>query len=127
MQTTKVYQGYGAVPIYMDGGAMPPDPAMMGDPSSMAPAGPDPMAELQPMVEGYLSNPDPALADEIIMGLANMLGIAPSAAPPAPAGPAGMPPGMGGGDPSAGGMPPGMPGFKTGGKLNSILKSLQLK
>lgn len=127
MANTKVYQGYG-VPTFMEGGMAPVpggDPSMGGGMEMPAEAPMDPMSQLQPMVEGYVSNPDPALAEEIIMTLASLMGIAPQAAPSPPAGAeGGMPMG---GDPAAmgGGMP--MPGFEKGGKLNKILTSIQLK
>ena len=108
---TPLSPGYGSPSVEQEG--------MMGDPMAM---GQGPLAEIQPLVETYLSNPDPALADEIIMSLAASMGIAPPVAP-APAPEAGASPMPGGGmDPNAAPVP-----FEKGGGLKKILSGLKLK
>ena len=94
------------------------NPAQMGMAPASQPEGP--MAELQPMVQAYLSNPDPALAEEIIMALANAMGMAPAAPPAAP---------VAGGEPMAGGAPASAPApapFAKGGKIPGYLAGLKL-
>lgn len=134
MAVTRVNSGYGQLPSFMMGGAMEDPMAGMGegDPMGadpMAGAAPPPpggggMEEVVPLIEQYMSAPDPNLADQIISQLATSLGI--GAAPAGPEG--GMPPG---GDPMGGGMPPmgedPMAGaFKNGGRIGGYLKSFKL-
>jgi hypothetical protein len=119
MQSTKVYPGYGGNPLMETGGMMPgPSPEAMGMAAPPQPEGP--MAELQPMVQAYLSNPDPALAEEIIMALANAMGVAPATPPAAPMASAGNPMGAG---PTPGGAPTP---FEKGGKIPGYLSGLKL-
>lgn len=122
MSVTKTIAGYGEAPLFMAGGMMPmgPEASQMSDPAAeppMAPEGGGGLAELQPMVEAYMGNPDPALAEEIIMSLASAMGIQ-MAAPP-----------VQGGMPDEGGMPaPQAPGamYQAGGKIKGYLKTLKL-
>lgn len=135
MAVTKVNSGYGTFPTFMQGGGMVDPMAGMGEGDMMAgadpmggmapppPSGGGGMEEVVPLIEQYMSAPDPNLADQIISQLATSLGI--GMAPQMDGEGGGMP----AGDPMGGGMPQGDPmagAFKNGGKIGGYLKTLKL-
>lgn len=102
-------QGYGSPEDMMAPGPMDAQLAG-GAPEDEMGGGEGPEAQIAQGVQAFLESQDPQIAVEVVMMLAEQMGMAPGGMPEEPAG-AGMPPG---GDPMGGGMPMARHGGKFG-------------